>query len=132
MARMGIVLPSGFLPLRMARVASRPFITGICMSIRIMSQSPGCIGDAVDIGLTVRFQLVLHVDRAVEAGIGIHVEHDLRVVFVHNINQVLDAAAGCTDTNRLMDPVGYRGTCTARRRTAPAGRQGCRCSQQTV
>ena len=46
--------------------------------------------------------------------------------------RVFAAADGCTDTDRLMDPVGYRGTCTARRRTAPAGRQGCRCSQQTV
>ena len=37
MARMGMVLPSGLEPLRMARVTSRPFMTGICTSIRIMS-----------------------------------------------------------------------------------------------
>ena len=35
--RMGMVLPSGFSPLRMRRVASRPSITGIWISIRIMS-----------------------------------------------------------------------------------------------
>ena len=36
-----MILPSGFSPLRMRRVASKPSITGICTSIRIMSYSPG-------------------------------------------------------------------------------------------
>lgn len=41
MAMMGITAPSGLAPMRMARVASKPFILGIWMSMRMASNSPG-------------------------------------------------------------------------------------------
>lgn len=41
MAMMGMVRPSGFLPRRISRVASRPFIAGICTSMRMASN---CLG----------------------------------------------------------------------------------------
>ena len=41
MAMMGMVRPSGFLPRRVSRVASRPFIAGICTSMRMAAN---CLG----------------------------------------------------------------------------------------
>nr|WP_302717417.1 hypothetical protein [uncultured Senegalimassilia sp.] len=41
MAMMGMVRPSGFLPRRISRVASRPFIAGICTFMRMASNRPG-------------------------------------------------------------------------------------------
>lgn len=41
MAMMGMVRPGGFLPRRISHVASRPFIAGICASMRMASN---CLG----------------------------------------------------------------------------------------